>query len=316
MAPMRETPAIRNRSAKGSGLWWKDVETIASSMSSDRSRATVRARARRSWRAVRLRSKAHGSPPPARLRAAAGRPLAGGELRKTTLRPLAATARTSGPVRGHRPCCRAGPPGSDSSSAAQRQVHGIGHGGADLARRGHLVPARRGRRGDEYAAAPAASAAATSLSMSPTTTHLEGSTRSARAADSTMPGAGLRQRHPSSVPCGQICTTSNGPARCSTRAFTATTSSIVSAPRAMPDWFDRTPTGTPLARSRSSAGRTSSISSTRSGSPLYGTSFTSVPSRSKSTAAGYPGPGPLARWLRSPADGASRRTSATRRRAG
>ena len=57
-------------------------------------------------------------------------------------------------------------------------------------------------------------------------------------------------------------------------------------PRAMPLWLETTAIGTPAARSRSSAVARARHGSTRAGSPLYGTSATSVPSRSKSTAAG------------------------------
>ena len=62
----------------------------------------------------------------------------------------------------------------------------------DLVRAGHLV-----RHEDRPGTGGAA--AARSRSMSPTTTQLAGSTPSAAAASRTMPGAGLRHRHPS---CG------------------------------------------------------------------------------------------------------------------
>jgi hypothetical protein len=67
--------------------------------------------------------------------------------------------------------------------------------------------------------------------------------------------------------------------------------SMVSSPRATPLWLETRPTGMPAARTRSSAWRAPGIARTRAGSPLYGTSNTSVPSRSKSTAAGGTGRG-------------------------
>ncbi len=76
------------------------------------------------------------------------------------------------------------------------------------------------------------------------------------------------------------------PSSSSTRALTARTCASLISPRAIPLWLETTPAGTPAARSRASASRAPSTSSTRSGSPLYGTSFTRVPSRSNSTAEG------------------------------
>jgi len=124
--------------------------------------------------------------------------------------------------------------------------------------------------------------------MSPMTTQRSGATASRSQARSTMPGAGLRQAQPSSGPCGQLCQVPNSPSKALTRAFTAVTSSAVSSPRATPDWLLTTPSCTPAARSRSHVSRARGITVTRSGSPLYGTSTTSVPSRSKSTASGSP----------------------------
>ena len=95
-----------------------------------------------------------------------------------------------------------------------------------------------------------------------------------------MPGAGLRQAQPSSGPCGHTCQTSNGPSRSSTRRLTASTWSRFSRPRAIPDWLDTTPTGIPAARSRDRAAGAVGTGVTSSGSAQYGTSTTSVPSRS------------------------------------
>src|SRR5436190_1946414 len=54
----------------------------------------------------------------------------------------------------------------------------------------------------------------------------------------------------------------------------------------MPLWLETTAVATPAARRRSSASFAPGIGSTLAGSPLYGTSITSVPSRSRRTASG------------------------------
>ena len=122
--------------------------------------------------------------------------------------------------------------------------------------------------GTRTARAPAAWAAPTSAAMSPTTASSEGARPRAAAASRTIPGAGLRQRHPSSGPCGHQRQTANGPSSSSTRACTASTSAGRSRPRATPDWLLITPSGTPAARNRPSARAAPGITPTRSGSPL------------------------------------------------
>ena len=109
---------------------------------------------------------------------------------------------------------------------------------------------------------------------------------SRRAAWWTRPGWGLRQSHPSDSVCGQTTQASNGPSSASIRALTASTARRSISPRPMPDWLVITAIGMPAPRSRCSAVAAPGIGSTRSGSPLYGTSSTIVPSRSTSTAAG------------------------------
>ena len=134
-------------------------------------------------------------------------------------------------------------------------------------------------------AAPAARAAPTSAPMSPTTAQRStGTPQAPRPRRGPCPGAGLRQAHPSSGPCGHHSTASNGPSSSATRALTASTCAGVSRPRATPLWFDTTARRRPAARSRPSPAATPGSGSTRAGSPLYGTSTTSVPSRSHSTA--------------------------------
>ncbi len=138
--------------------------------------------------------------------------------------------------------------------------------------------------------APTARAAPMSAAMSPTTATRDGSTPHVRQAASTMPGRGLRQSQPSSDPCGHSSTRSNAPSSSCTRALTASACARVMRPRAMPDWFVTIPTLRPAARTASTASRAPGISVTSAGSPLYGKSTTSVPSRSNRTASrSFPG---------------------------
>lgn len=134
--------------------------------------------------------------------------------------------------------------------------------------------------------APAARAAAASDHVSPTTTHALTFTPRDSAAESTIPGCGLRQPHPSPSSWGQLTTTSNGPINASTRAFTASSRSGLINPLATPLWFVTSPTRSPPERARSSASGTPGTTSTRAGSSLYGTSTTNVPSRSQRSASG------------------------------
>ena len=74
-------------------------------------------------------------------------------------------------------------------------------------------------------------------------------------------------------------------------ALTASTSSAVSSPRAMPDWLVTRPTRTPAARSRVDRPAGAGDRPDQRRVAVVRTSCTSVPSRSKSTARGRVGPG-------------------------
>ena len=94
--------------------------------------------------------------------------------------------------------------------------------------------------------APAASAAAMSRPMSPTSTHRSGAVPSAAAASCTSPGAGLRQAQPSSSACGQICQVVERAEQLldpgvAPRAICR----AVNRPRASPDWLVTTPSAEP-----------------------------------------------------------------------
>jgi hypothetical protein len=61
---------------------------------------------------------------------------------------------------------------------------------------------------------------------------------------------------------------SKPPKSASTRALTASTCSRVTMPRAIPDWFETTPTGTPAARTACTASSAPGMGRTSAGSPL------------------------------------------------
>ncbi|TWH69388.1 hypothetical protein JD77_04397 [Micromonospora olivasterospora] len=294
MALTRRRPAIRSSSASGSADWWKLVNTTASSAPVAASRSTRRrVRAGSTGPASgSIHSSGHStiSSTPG-SRSAAARPR--GPHSSTTRSACAATARMPGPVTSTSPA------ESLRTTSTVPAVRGAAGTTARCRRRISSTAAVRVAAAPGAAAtssprvtgvgtrmplAPAASAAVMSRPMSPTTTHRAAVVPNCAAAACTRPGAGFRQPHPASSSCGHTSQASNGPSSSSTRACTRAICAGVKYPRARPDWFVTTASRRPAARSRSSAARAPGRGRTFSGSPLYGTSSISVPSRSSSTA--------------------------------
>jgi hypothetical protein len=310
---------MRSISASGNADWWNEVKSTASSAPTWASRSASRSIAARSTGSGcgSIQGSGHSisSSTPGSSSAAA-RPR--GPQSITTRSVPAATARIAGPVtstspaesgratrtqRGRRRPVFAGWPAPVTRCRRRIRSTAVRRSPA-TAGAAAISSTRVTGVGTRMPAAPAAPAAVMSAPMSPTTTHRLGTVPSARAAAQTRPGAGLRHWQPGSPgaasACGQTCQLSNGPSNSSTRAFTRARAAASNRPRARPDWLVTTPSRSPAARSRSRASRAPSTGQTRSGSPLYGTSCTRVPSRSNSTASNRPDRAPPRSTLSAP----------------
>ena len=268
---MRATPASRSTRAVGSGDWWNDVNTTASSNRRPARRATSRSRsaAHTAGGSASTHGLAQVSTSATPGSSAAAPAPSGPHSIVTSAR--AATARTAGPARSTSPA----PSRRTTSTRVMRTPSGRppcrrwSTASTNVRRTTGAARISSGRVtavGTSTLATPAARAASTSLPMSPTKASRCGSSPSARAASRSIPGRGFRHRQPSSGVCGQVRQTSNGPSRRSTSAFTAATAAAVRRPRPIPDWLVTTPVRTPAARSLRSAGGAAGIGRTRDGS--------------------------------------------------
>ena len=113
-----------------------------------------------------------------------------------------------------------------------------------------------------------------------------------------MPGAGLRQAQPSSGPCGHTCQTSNGPSSVVDPAVDGVDLVAVQQPARDPGLVGHDADRYARRAQPGQGARAVGTGVTCAGSAQYGTSTTSVPSRSKQHRAR------AARFGRRAADGA------------
>ena len=160
-----------------------------------------------------------------------------------------------------------------SSPRADQQVDGLGQVAGDDRGRVDLRPARRLGSGTRIAVAPALVAESTSAPMSPITAHRSAATL--ERGGGLLDQAGLRLAAAAAVPGAVVADQPRTEwpeqlLRCG-RSRARTCCSVIS-PRATPLWLLTTAVRIRATRRRSSASRAPGIGTTRSGSPLYGTS--------------------------------------------